>query len=570
MSDRLDPASRSEAIAVLRATSEERPIDVLIVGGGVVGCGAALDAVSRGLSVALVERRDLGSGTSSRSSRLAHGGLRYLEQREFSLVHEALTERGLLIDRLSPHLVRPVPFLFPVTRKGWERRYVGAGIALYDLLSRVGAYGGTMPRPRTLSNAAVADIAPGLSLDAITGAVAFYDAQTDDVRHTLALARSASSRGASIATRAEVVGLSRSADGRVSVARVRDELSGEEFEVHARVIVGAAGVWSDHLRQMAGGDATTEVRQSKGVHLVVPKAAFDSGSAVIARTPVSVLFLLPWGDHWLIGTTDTDDEGSLDEPSVTEADVDYLLEQSNRWLARPLTRDDVVGVYAGLRPLVSTSDSEESTTTVSREHAVLRPADGFVCVVGGKWTTYRVMAADVIDAAVDELHQVQPDRLVPPSLTAEIPVVGAAGFHEMWEAREGLAWASELPVQAVEHLLRRHGDRTPIVLDLIEQDVTLGQRVHPDAPYLRAEVVTAVVDEGALTLDDVMVRRTRLAHEVPDGGMAVAEAVAGLMAPWTGWSESEVDDAVAGFAASPRARANALTPGGQIPAAWAD
>ena len=554
VNDRLSRQSRSAALTSLRGTTPERPLDVLVVGGGVVGCGAALDAVSRGLSVGLVERRDLGSGTSSRSSRLAHGGLRYLEQREFQLVHEALTERGLLVDRIAPHLVRPVPFLFPVTHKGWERRYVGAGIALYDLLSRVGAYGGVMPRPRSLSNAEVAEVAPGLDQNAIAGGVSFYDAQTDDVRHTIALARSASERGARVATRTEVVGLERDPAGRVVGARVRDLLGGGEFVVHARVVVGAAGVWSDELRAMAGGDASSRVRQSKGVHLVVPRAAFDSGSAVIARTPASVLFLLPWGDHWLVGTTDTDDEGPLDEPEVTEADVAYLLEQSNRWLARPLRADDVVGVYAGLRPLLTATDAEASTTTISREHAVLRPADGFVCVVGGKWTTYRVMAADVIDAAATELVSLAPDRLVPPSITADIPVVGAPGFRDAWESREQIARDADLSLGAVEHLLRRHGDKSMSVLDLIAQDATLGQRLHAEAPYLRAEVVVAVSDEGALTLEDTLVRRTRLALEVRDGGHAVAEATAGLMAPWLDWSGSDVDAALHDFSASRRAR----------------
>ncbi|MCX6460427.1 MAG: glycerol-3-phosphate dehydrogenase/oxidase [Actinobacteria bacterium] len=560
MSDRLDPEARSQSVAALRATTSARPLDVLVVGGGVVGCGAALDAVSRGLSVGLVERRDLGSGTSSRSSRLAHGGLRYLEQREFGLVHEALTERGLLVDRIAPHLVRPVPFLFPLSRKGWERRYVGAGIALYDLLSRVGAYGGTMPRPRTLTGEAAVKIAPGLNPDVVQGAVSFYDAQTDDVRHTIALARSAAVRGAVVASRCQVIGLHRNGEGRIVGARVRDLLAGEEFIVHARVVVGAAGVWSDQLRAMAGGESQGEVRQSKGVHLVVPRSAFASSSAVIARTPASVLFLLPWGNHWLVGTTDTDDDGSLDEPQVTSADVNYLLEQANRWLARPLTRTDVVGVYAGLRPLLQVGDADGATTTVSREHAVLRPTDGFVCVVGGKWTTYRVMAADVVDAAVTELVAADPERMVPPSMTADIPVVGAAGFHDAWDAREQIAAESDLSVASVEHLLRRHGDRIDRVLSLISQDATLGQLLHSDAPYLRAEVVIAVADEGAMSLEDTLVRRTRLALEVRDGGEAVAEATAGLMAPWLGWSNSEVDGALRDFRVSNRARAAMLRP----------
>jgi len=485
---------------------------------------------------------------------LAHGGLRYLEQREFSLVHEALTERGLLVDRISPHLVRPVPFLFPVTHKGWERRYVGAGIALYDVLSRIGAYGGTMPRPRSLSKEEVASVAPGLSQEVIAGAVSFHDAQMDDARHTIALARSAVERGAHVATAVEVVGLERDDSDRVCGARLRDLASGEEFVVHARVVVGAAGVWSDELRKMAG-PAQSDVRQSRGVHLVVPRGAFDSSSAVIARTPASVLFMLPWGNHWLIGTTDTDDDADLDEPTVTTADVDYLLEQANRWLRNPIAPVDVVGVYAGLRPLLRSSDVNESdSTSVSREHAVLNPAQGFVCVVGGKWTTYRVMARDVIDGAVGQLRLLDPNRLVPPSLTADIPVVGAAGFREMWDHRDALAADHELDIALIEHLLHRHGDRTPVLLDLISQDATLGQRLHSDAPYVRAEVVVAVTDEGARSIEDVLVRRMRLALEVPDGGQSIALATTGLMAPWLDWSESEVEQALNDFENSHRAK----------------
>jgi len=554
VSDRIDAASRQRAISTLRATTAQRPLDVLVVGGGVVGCGAALDAVSRGLTVGLVERRDLASGTSSRSSRLAHGGLRYLEQREFSLVHEALTERGLLVDRISPHLVRPVPFLFPVTHKGWQRRYVGAGIALYDMLSRIGAYGGTMPRPRSLSKDEVGAIAPGLSQDVIVGAVSFHDAQMDDARHTIALARSAVERSAHVATQVEVVGLERDDAQRVVGARVRDCAAGDEFVVHARVVVGAAGVWSDHLRKMAGS-TQSEVRQSKGVHLVVPRAAFNSSSAVIARTPASVLFMLPWAAHWLIGTTDTDDDADLDEPVVTQADVEYLVDQTNRWVSKPISPADVVGVYAGLRPLLRSADvSDTDSTTVSREHAVLNPAEGFVCVVGGKWTTYRVMARDVIDGAVRQLQNQDAQRLIPPSLTADIPVVGAAGFRELWDQREDLSAEHEVDLTLIEHLLHRHGDRTAVVLDLIAQDSTLGQRLHAEAPYVRAEVVVAVTDEGAQSIEDVLVRRMRLALEVPDGGRAIALATAGLMAPWLDWSESEVEQALNEFASSHRAK----------------
>ena len=559
MTDLLGPDERRAALAALRATTAAEPLDVLVVGAGVVGSGAALDAAARGLRVGLVEQRDIASGTSSRSSRLAHGGLRYLEQREFALVHEALTERGLLLDRISPHLVRPVPFLFPVTRRGWERPYVGAGIALYDLLSRVGAYGGTMPRPKQLSRAAVAGIAPGLDADELVGAVRYHDAQTDDARHTVALARSAAARGAAVATGVEVVGLLREGE-RVVGASVRTD-DGESFDVHADVVLGAVGVWTDRLRELLDPDAPRDVRQSKGVHLVVPREAFRSSSAVIARTASSVLFLLPWGEHWLVGTTDTDDVGPLDEPSVTGEDVAYLIDQANRWLARPLTVEDVVGVYAGLRPLLSAGDADDPTATLSREHAVVAPAPGLVYVAGGKWTTYRVMAADVVDAAVEALLARRPERApVPECTTDQIPVVGADDFGAAWADRERTTRASGLDLVTVEHLLRRHGDRTADVLELVAAEPDLGRLLHPGASYLRAEVVLAASHEGARTLDDALTRRLRLTTEVRDAGSSVAADAAALTARVHGWDADEQRAAVESLAHSRRARVPTSVP----------
>ncbi len=559
-SDVLDRASRAGALARMAAADSVSPLDVLVIGGGVVGCGSALDAAQRGLSVALVERHDLASGTSSRSSRLAHGGLRYLEQREFALVHEALTERGLLLDRLAPHLVRPVPFLYPVTRRGWEKPYVGFGITVYDMLSRLGAYGGAMPRPKTLSAKIVKGIAPGIKDDALVGAVRFHDAQIDDVRYTVAVARTAAAHGAAIATRTSVVSLV-SEDGRVVGAVVRDELSGREFEVRARVVLGAAGVWTDDLLEMSGSASQHAVRQSKGIHLVVPREAFLSTSALIARTPTSVLFLLPWGRHWLIGTTDTEYTGSRAEPQVDEADVDYLLAEANKWLAKPLTRDDVVGIYAGLRPLLSAGTQEDGTATLSREHAVLRPAPGLVLIAGGKFTTYRVMATDAVDAAVASRSEVISDK-VPGSSTAELPLVGAAGYSGAWASRERTAREAGLSLATVEHLLQRHGDRTRTVLDLVAADPKLGEPMHPEAPYLLAEAVIAITREGAVGLDDVLVRRTRLALETRGGGVDVAQAIAEVLAPYANWTKTDIAEQVAVVATCRDALQP--VPGGQV------
>ena len=549
---RLGPDQRATALTTLRGTTSDKPLDLLVVGGGVVGCGAALDAAVRGLSVGLVDAGDLAGGTSSRSSRLAHGGLRYLEQREFALVHEALTERGLLLDRLAPHLVRPVPFLLPASG-GVERSYMGAGVMLYDMLSRIGAYGGTMPRPRTLSPAAVHGLAPGLRVDAMEGAVRFHDAQIDDARHTVALARTAVARGAAVATGVRVVDLVReagvpphdesSAPRSVAGAVLRDEATGEEFVVHARVVLSAAGVWTDDLVAMATG--TTEgssVRRSKGVHLVVPRNRFRSTMAVITRTPASVLFLLPWSEHWLIGTTDTDDDGPRETPGVTSADVEYLLGQANRWLARPLVHEDVVGVYAGLRPLLSAGQGD--TTELSREHAVMKPVPGFVAIAGGKYTTYRVMAADAVDAVAAQLPQD-----VEPCSTDNVPLVGADAFREQWAGRVRRARSAGMEVVGLERLLRRHGDRAEQVLDLVATDPELAAPLHAEGRVIRAEAVIAARDEGARTLGDILIRRTRLAVQTRDRAHSAARDTAELVAPILGWDDTRITAEIAGLLA---------------------
>lgn len=542
--DRLNASSRTESLRQLKESSAQQPLDILVVGGGVVGTGAALDAAARGLRVGLIERNDLASGTSSRSSRLAHGGLRYLEQFEFSLVHEALTERGLLLDRLAPHLVHPVPFLLPVTRRGWERPYMGAGVAMYDLLSRVGAYGGTMPRPRSLSAEKVRGVAPGLRPDSYVSAVRFHDAQIDDARHTMACARTAAGHGALVATRTEAVRFLTDDSGRVTGVRARDTVTGDEFDIHARVVVSATGVWSDELVDLLGEDVEygAHVRQSKGIHLVVPREVFPSSSALIARTATSVLFMLPWGGNWLIGTTDTDYDGDYTEPTVTDDDVNYLIEQANKWLTTPLTADQVIGVYAGLRPLleVDKDESSKSTSVISREHAVLSPRPGFVLIAGGKYTTYRVMAADVIDAAVQARAELVEDE-VPESSTADIPLVGAAGFHRRWTDREQLARDLGFSASVMEGLMRRHGDRIDDVLQVIFEQPELAEPLSDDVPYRKAEAVVAIRNEGAMDLSDILVRRTRTAMEARDGGRAAAEGLREVMAAELGWDDARMD-----------------------------
>ncbi len=525
MSDRLGPDERRAAVDALRSTS----LDILVIGGGVVGCGAALDAAARGLSVGLVEQSDLAAGTSSRSSRLAHGGLRYLEQREFHLVREALTERGLLLDRLAPHLVRPIPFLFPVSHR-WERPYVASGVRLYDLLSKVGAYGGTMPRPKSLNREEAKALAPDLDSGEIAGAVRFHDAQIDDARHTVAVARTAAALGAHIVTRTRVESLILE-EGTVVGARVHDDVTGDSYDIRARIVIAAVGIWTDEILRMAGQEGEPRVRQSKGVHLVVPGSAIRSTTAIIARTPTSVLFLLPWAGKWLVGTTDTPAEDvDLANPRATEEDVDYLLAQANRWLARPLTRADVLSTYAGFRPLIAEGDDDDPTATLSREHALFRPCPGLVAIAGGKYTTYRVMAADAVDAAVEQC-----EGEIPESSTSEIPLIGAEGFAEDWQRRSAIAEDAGLSLEMTERLLRRHGARISEVLALIDADPSLREPLIPGEPYLRAEVVLAASHQGALGLGDVLDRRLRIGLETADGGLAAAEAALPLVAGVLDW-----------------------------------
>ncbi|HEV2783067.1 MAG TPA: glycerol-3-phosphate dehydrogenase/oxidase [Actinophytocola sp.] len=517
MSARLDPAYRAAAVRSLAETE----FDVLVVGGGVVGAGAALDTAARGLSVALVEARDLASGTSSRSSKLIHGGLRYLEQGDFGLVREALRERRLLLHRLAPHLVKPVPFLYPLRHRGWERAYVGAGVLLYDSIGGARA----LPMHRHLSRQKALELAPALRPDGLTGAVSYFDAQVDDARLTVLIGRTAAQHGAVVLTRARAVSLVR--DGRAVVgARVVDLLSGKEYLVRARRVISATGVWTGEL--LAADEAPFHVQMSKGVHILVPRERIRFDIGLVTRTEKSVLFVIPWRRYWIIGTTDTPWSADRSRPTATREDIDYLLDHVNDWLTDPLTTDDIVGVYAGLRPLLAGRSTE--TTKLSREHAVAEPVPGFFVVAGGKYTTYRVMAADVVDAATRGLG-----RAVAPSLTRHLPIHGAVGYRELWADREQLAARAGLPVSTVEQLLDRYGSATTNLLSMIQRNRSLAEPLTAADGYLAVEVVYAVTHEGALDLDDVLSRRTRISIEYPDRGLAAADEVAGLVAPHLGW-----------------------------------
>jgi glycerol-3-phosphate dehydrogenase len=520
---RLGPEERRAALARLAADT----FDVVVIGGGVVGCGCALDAATRGLSVALVEKRDFAAGTSSRSSKLIHGGLRYLEQGELGLVREALRERSLLLNVLAPHLVRPVPFLVPLTER-WQRAYVGVGMVLYDSL---GGHEG-LPRHRHLTRRAALRVAPALRRDALVGAIQYHDALLDDARHTLAVGRTAAKFGAALVSNATAIGLEREGE-RVTGVRVRDEQTGDEFAVRAREVVNATGVWTDDVQHLAGERGKFQVRASKGIHLVVPRDRIQLDSGLILRTETSVLFVIPWGRHWIIGTTDT--EWALDKthPAASATDIAYLLERLNRVLAQPLTREDVEGVYAGLRPLLI--GESEQTSRLSREHTVAVPVPGLVAVAGGKYTTYRAMARDAIDAVARGL-----DRAVPPSVTATVELHGASGFRALWNRREQLADAGGLHVARIAHLLRRHGAAIDDLLELVRSQPELGRPLAGADDYLAVEMVYAASHEAALHLDDVLTRRTRISIETWDRGVEAAEPAARLMAPILGWDEARV------------------------------
>ena len=523
----MSPASRAEAIRKMAETE----LDILVVGGGVVGAGSALDAVTRGLTTAIVEARDWASGTSSRSSKLIHGGLRYLEMLDFGLVREALTERGLLLDRIAPHLIRPVPFLYPLTHRVWERAYVGAGVLLYDTMAYTSGTAHGLKRHRHLTRRRALHEAPCLRKSSFTGAIQYWDAQVDDARHTMTVVRTAAGFGALAANRVQVTGFLRQGE-RVTGASLVDVETGETFEVRAKQLINATGVWTDDTQALADTRGQFHVRASKGIHLVVPRDRLQSTTGIILRTEKSVLFVIPWGRHWIIGTTDTDWSLDKSHPSASSSDIDYLLEHVNSVLTSPLTREDVEGVYAGLRPLLT--GESESTSKLSREHVVGHPVPGLVVVAGGKYTTYRVMAADAVDEAARSM-----DARVPDSCTDQIPLTGAEGYRALWNQRRALAVSAGVHVARVEHMLNRYGSNVHDLLAMLRADPTLAEPLPGADDYLRVEALYAVTHEGARHLEDVLARRTRISIEAWDRGAAAADPVARAMAKELDWDEEQ-------------------------------
>jgi glycerol-3-phosphate dehydrogenase len=522
--------------------------DLLVIGGGITGAGVALDAAGRGLRTALVERGDFAAGTSSRSSKLVHGGLRYLQQKEFRLVYEALAERQRLL-RLAPHLVKPLPFLIPVFASGVAglaraRAYArGVGTALWMYDATGGARIGKLHK--RLSKREALELMPDLDGRKLAAGFLYYDARVDDARLTLTVVKTAASLGAVVANRVEATGLRReSAGGRIDGAVLTDRLTGRRMETRAAVVINAAGVWADELRALDEGANPHSIRPAKGVHITLPagRPALDIAAVLSVPGDRRSVFVVPWGDRIYVGTTDTDYDGPLDEPECTAADVDYLLGALNAWITKPVGRHEVLGTWAGLRPLVGGSGPaaeaapSSKTADLSRRHSVRVAPSGLVTIVGGKLTTYRAMAEDTVDEAVGVIRRHRPVR-VPDSRSGSTPLFGADGYEEL--TGPGAAERLGLPADVVAHLAGRFGGHTRAVAAMVRERPELGERLVPGLPYLKAEAVYAVRYEMALTLEDVLSRRTRALLLDAAASAGAATAAAALIGAELGWSDDE-------------------------------
>jgi glycerol-3-phosphate dehydrogenase len=518
------PALATRRAALVALTAER--FDVLVVGGGVVGSGALLDAASRGLRAALIEQTDIGAGTSSRSSRLIHGGLRYLEQLHFGLVAEALEERARIL-RLAPHLVRLEPFLFPIYGLPLVHQgFYGAGIFLYDLLgSRHGA-----GFARHMRAEAAREFAPQLRPEGLQAGIEYHDGVEDDARYTLAVLRTAIQTGPGAVVATRVQGQATLTEGgRAIGVRARDLASGEELDIRAARVIDATGAWAAHAGDDGAAPASGAARivPSRGAHLVIRRERLQARGGMTLRIPGRVVFVIPWPDRWIIGTTDHADTRPPERPTALDEDVDELLEVVNHRLDIDLSRTDILATFAGLRPLVG--DVGGSTVKASREHKVTTDEAGVVRIGGGKYTTYRVMARDTIDAALgrDEARR-------RPSATAELPLLGATTIDALGTLATSIARQTGLSDRVSRRLVDRHGSRALEVVAL-GRELDLLRPLAPDIDHLEAEVAWAARDELAGSLDDVLARRTRLAQERADHGGAVVPRVAAILGAELGW-----------------------------------
>lgn len=537
--------------AALDAMSDHEGVDVLVIGGGVTGAGIALDAATRGLRTAVVEMQDWSSGTSSRSSKLVHGGLRYLYQLDFPLVAEALRERSRLLTTIAPHLVRAQPFLWPLRTPVIERAYSAVGVGMYDLLARLGSRGRRkVPMQKHYSKKGALRLFPQMRPDSLTGAIRFYDARVDDSRLVIGLIRTAVAHGALAASRTQVTSLTKGPAGEITGAVLADLETGEERTVRARHVINATGVWTEETETLSDSAAGLEVLASKGAHIVVPKDRIRGETGLFLRTEKSVLFVIPWDRYWIIGTTDTPWTSGRLHPVATAEDIDYILDHANEVLTPALTRDDIIGVWAGLRPLLQPGvkgDGEVASTKVSREHTVVQPVPGLTVIAGGKLTTYREMAVDAVDMALGSRAKSMP------SITADLPLVGAEGFTALQARASRLAAERGWTRERMEHLMFRYGTEVSLLLESIDADPSLGEPLPEAEDYLKAEVAFAVTHEGALHLQDIIDHRVRIVTERRDRGIPVLPAIAETVAPLLGWDRERIDKEIA--AATERAEA---------------
>ncbi len=526
----LNKDSRDRAFS---AMTDEEGVDILIIGGGVTGAGIALDAATRGLRTAIIEKGDWANGTSSWSSKLVHGGLRYLYNLDFKLVAEALKERSLLLEKTAPHLVKAQPFLWPLKMPVIERAYSAVGIGMYDTMAFAGARGHrTVPAQKHFTKKGAKKIFPDIKNDVFTGAIQFYDARVDDARLVVDLVRTAAGYGALAASRVELTNVLKNNLGTVVGAEVRNLENGESATIKAKHIINATGVWTEETESLAHEDAGLEVLASKGIHILVPRDRIKATSGIFTMTEKSVLFVIPWQRYWIIGTTDTPYTEDINNPVATADDIQYVLDEANRLLANELTKDDIIGTYAGLRPLLQPKlkeGSEASSTKVSREHTVTQIAPGMSAIAGGKLTTYRVMAEDAVDFALGSLAKARP------SVTESIELVGAAGYSAAEAQRANIAQIHGWNDERMTHLLERYGSDIHELLALIEEDASLATPLTHAPQFLRADVLFGVRFEGALHLEDILIRRVRLDLEQRDRGLSSAEEIIEIMSDELGW-----------------------------------
>lgn len=545
------PLSQHERKIALRQMAQDG-LEVLVVGGGITGSGVVLEATARGYRAGLIEKADFCSGTSSKSTKLAHGGIRYLAHFDFALVYEGLIERGRMI-RNAPHLVKPLGFVLPLYKENKRPMDVPfvppggiglswimqAGLALYDVMS--GRLGIKMHRRISTKNALT--LAPCLKTEGLNSSFIYYDGQTDDTLLTMTVLRTAAQHGALLANYAELIGFEQAENGGIKAALVRDTINNDEYRIPVGTVINAAGVFAGRVESMAG-TSKISIKPAKGVHLTVPREAvkLDEYAVVLPETPDGrLLFMVPWNTRVTIGTTDTKG-GDIDQPLANDDDIDYLLRTTNLYMRTRLTRDDIISSWAGYRPLISPANGGNGDTSkLSRTHVVMDGPGGMVTIVGGKLTTYRRMAEDTLD------HVAKRNGKTITHPTQNMPLDGAVGAQAANAAVDAAAQPYGWNADVVKRL-KQYGSEAHKLLTLCAEDVALAQPIVPDLPYIMAEVVYACRYEMAMQLDDMITRRLHLNFEDWSRGIKPSPAIAQVMAGELGWSISETAAQVAGYA----------------------